>query len=41
MKVLQNEIIGTQTSFSTTFGRKLSFVLTFPSASIAATYIEI
>ncbi len=27
MKILQNEITGTQTSFSTNFGGKLSFIL--------------
>jgi len=29
MKILQNEITGTQTSFSTNFGAKLSFILSF------------
>jgi hypothetical protein len=29
MKILQNEIIGTQTSFPTNFGGKLSFILSF------------
>jgi len=29
MKILQNEINGTQTSFSTNFGGKLSFILSF------------
>jgi hypothetical protein len=29
MKVLQKEITGTQTSFSTNFGGKLSFILCF------------
>jgi hypothetical protein len=41
MKILQNEITGTQTSFSTNFGGKLSFLLSFlcPGTSTAATYI--
>ncbi len=29
MKILQNEITGTQTSFSTNFGGKLSFIFRF------------
>jgi hypothetical protein len=29
MKILQHEIIGTQTSFSTNFGGKLSFIMSF------------
>ncbi len=29
MKILQTEITGTQTSFSTNFGSKLSFILSF------------
>jgi hypothetical protein len=29
MKILQNEITGTQTSFSINFGGKLSFILSF------------
>jgi len=29
MKILQNEITGTQTKFSTNFGGKLSFMLSF------------
>jgi hypothetical protein len=29
MKILQNEITGTQASFSTNFGGKLSFILSF------------
>jgi hypothetical protein len=43
MKILQNEIGGSQTSFSTNFGGKLSFHLVFslfPSASTASTYIS-
>jgi hypothetical protein len=42
MKILQNEITGTQTSFSTNSGVKLSFILCFLSAErlhTAATYI--
>jgi len=41
MKILQNEIIGTQTSFSTNLGGKLSFVLFFffPEHLQVATYI--
>ncbi len=42
MKILQNQIIGTQTRFSTNFGGKLSLILCFSfflSASTAATYI--
>jgi hypothetical protein len=41
MKILQKEITGTQTSFSTNFDRKLSFILCsfFLSARIAAIYI--
>jgi len=42
MKILQNQIIGTQTSFSTNFGSKLnrvsSCLSSFLSASTAATY---
>ncbi len=41
MKILQNEITGTQTKFSTNFGAKLSFNLSFifpESAPTAATY---
>jgi hypothetical protein len=29
MKILQSEITGTQTSFSTNFGGKMSFILSF------------
>jgi hypothetical protein len=29
MQILQNEITGTQTSFSTNFGGKLSFIVSF------------
>jgi hypothetical protein len=29
MKILQNQIIGTQISFSTNFGDKMSFILYF------------
>jgi hypothetical protein len=41
MKILQNEITGTRTSFSTNSGGKLSFILSllFLSASTAATDI--
>jgi hypothetical protein len=44
MKILQNEITGIQTSFSSNFGSKLSFILSFfffffLSASTATTYI--
>ncbi len=43
MKILQSEMTGTQTSFSTKFGRKLNFILSclsfLWSASTAATYI--
>ncbi len=43
MKVLQNEVTETQTSFSINFGGKLSFVLSFPfslrASTTAATYI--
>jgi hypothetical protein len=42
MKILQSEITGTQTSFSTNFGGKLSFILCFlfpERPSTAATYI--
>ncbi len=43
MKILQNEITGTQTSFSTNFGGKLSFILCFLFPDrlhcTAATYI--
>jgi hypothetical protein len=40
MKILQNEITGTQTKFSTNFGGKLSFILFFfPSTSAVAAYI--
>jgi len=41
MKILQKEITGTQTSFSTNFGGKLSFILSFflLSACAAVTYI--
>ncbi len=41
MKILQKEITGTRTSFSTNFGGKLSFILCFffLSAYAAATYI--
>jgi hypothetical protein len=43
MKILQNEITGTQTSFSTNFGGKLSFILCFICFErlhcIAVTYI--
>jgi hypothetical protein len=41
MKILQNEITGTQTSFPTNFGGKLSFILSFPLPQrlTAATYI--
>jgi hypothetical protein len=41
MKILQNKIIGTQTSFSTNFGGKLSFrsLSFFLSVPPAATYI--
>jgi hypothetical protein len=41
MKILQNKITGTQTSFSTNFGGKLSFILSFIFliSSTAATYI--
>jgi hypothetical protein len=38
-EILQNKITGTQTSFSTNFGGKLSFIPSFVSASTAATYI--
>jgi hypothetical protein len=38
-EILQNKITGTQTSFSTNFGGKLSFTPSFLSASTAATYI--
>jgi len=36
MRILQIKITGTQTSFSTSFGGKLSFILFFLSASNAA-----
>ncbi len=36
MKILQNEITGTQTSFSTNFGGKLSFILFFLTYIFAA-----
>ncbi len=39
MKILQNEITETQTSFSTNFGGKLSFILSFLISATAATYI--
>jgi hypothetical protein len=40
MKILENEIIGTQTSFSINFGGKLRFILSFfLSTSAIATYI--
>jgi hypothetical protein len=41
MKILQNEITGTQTSFSINFGGKQSFILSshLLSASTAATDI--
>jgi hypothetical protein len=39
MKILQSKITGTQTSFSTNFDGKLSFILYFLSVSTAATYI--
>jgi hypothetical protein len=42
MKILQNEITRTQTSSSTSFGSKLSFIMSFlffPSSSTAVTYI--
>jgi len=41
MKILQNEITGIQASFSTNFGGKLSFILSFLflTASTAAAYI--
>ncbi len=43
MKIWQNQITGTQTSFSTKIGDKLSFILSFffffLSASTAVTYI--
>jgi hypothetical protein len=42
MKILQNEITGTQTSFATNFGAKLSFILSFlfpERLNTAATYI--
>jgi hypothetical protein len=41
MKILQKEITGTQTSFSTNFGDKLSFIRLsfFLSDFTAATYI--
>jgi hypothetical protein len=41
MKILQNEITGTQTSFSTNFGGNLSFILSFPFPErlTSATYI--
>jgi hypothetical protein len=40
-EILQNEVTGTQTNFSTNFGGKLSFIpsFLFLSASTAATYI--
>ncbi len=38
-EILQHEITGTQTSFSTTFGGKLSFIPYFLNASTDATYI--
>jgi hypothetical protein len=40
-EILQNEVTGTQTSLSTNFGGKLSFIASFlfPVRSTAATYI--
>jgi len=43
MKILHNQRIGTQTSFSTNFDDKLSFILSFlfpERLSITATYIS-
>jgi hypothetical protein len=43
MKILQNEIAGTRTSFSTNFGGKLSFILSFlfhERLHTAATYFH-
>jgi hypothetical protein len=42
MKVLRNEVTGTQTNFFTHFGGELSFIQSFPfslSASTATPYI--
>jgi hypothetical protein len=44
MNILQNQIIGTQASFSTNFDDKLSFILSFlfpELLSTTATYISL
>jgi hypothetical protein len=40
MKIGQSEIIGTQTSFSSNFGGKLSFILSFPFPERHAKYVN-